>query len=66
MRDGMPATKDILRMIRSRLPPEAWDVLDAFIVDVTKAVARVRRKRDGKEFVAELQLLGGHLELKPR
>jgi len=59
------AGKEVVDIIKRRLGEEAWDVVEAWLDDPWSFVARVRRKRDGKVFLARLSVIGGELELVP-
>ena len=57
--------KSVIEMFKHRLHPEAWDIVEAWVEDGWSFAARVRRKRDGKWYIAKLSVLGGELNLIP-
>ena len=61
----VPVDKSVLNMFKHRLHPDAWDILEAWVEDAWSFAARVRRKRDGKQYIAKLNMIGGELNLIP-
>jgi len=55
---------DIVKVIKDRLPPEAWEILDIKIGGVGEIAVKVVRRKDNKLYEGTLNLIGGELELR--